>query len=1028
MKWFVRILLSLVLIVIIAISVVLGFIVTPEMLTPKVVSIAQQYIKSDLSVKSVDITLLSRFPNITLKIDSLQITQLKDSIGDLVIADRCRISVDPFALLNQKVVVNHLSLEGAKIYMYVDEQVSPIQHFDLGDSTEVKPQTDSLTMAEKMKDYTFELKRFEIDSTQIIIDDRLKQFYTRVDNFNVDMALKFSSSKSELDVDLDVGNLLVWRKGEVLVKKTSLAVKSDVDYDRDSLMLTFNKALMKVNGIGLKADGTLQADTVNNCLLVDVNTSLRTPSLSEFLALATDAIIDDKEKITTSGKVSLDTKITGKYSDSQMPNLDMKLKVEDGTAKYDSRKVSLEQVDCDADLFINLNRPSRSYANIRRFHVNTSGIVDLTLSGKVLDLIENPSLDVNINSDIDFDRFLEIFPLKNGVAFSGKSKSDLQAQFTVQDIQNSDYAKLYLDGESQFSDVNISIDGKEFSGDSTSTGYFFLEAKTGKLLFGDKVRTDNDSRTLLANIDLEGVGMKDKDGNYIMVKNMQLSAGANFDKTTSKMNGVGIRTLAQNTNMGVDSLFDSNLEFSDVMLTISPKNEERNTKIVAKVSSQTIEATEFDNNSDMSLSSVDMELDLLKNDAKDWSMTGFVSFSDLNLYTDLFPLKLGILETRVSVANNRVTLDNAQLTVGESQIVATGYIENVIRRLFLEQKVRVAGELSVRSPLLNITEIIEATNKSVMMTELAADELASDSTLLGDSTQILASTAADTVSQILLVPRGVSFVFDLNVDKVAFEESTINNVVGRATIGRDGLNLSDFSMTAIGATAKGNMMYSNIGRDSARLSLYMNLTDVDINRIGELAPSLDAMMPMLKSFEGIVDFDLKAKTNLFGDSQIDVNTLRSAMSFKGKNLVLMDSETFDSVSKVLMFKNKDENLIDSLGVYAVVDKAQVDVLPFEVSIDRYKAVVGGSQIVDYETFDVDYEYNISILKSPLPFKAGVDLKGNLKDFEYDVTKAKLKNTDFDEQRKIYEDFRDAIILDVSDTQERPRRSEDNVQN
>lgn len=79
-----------------------------------------------------------------------------------------------------------------------------------------------------------------------------------------------------------------------------------------------------------------------------------------------------------------------------------------------------------------------------------------------------------------------------------------------------------------------------------------------------------------------------------------------------------------------------------------------------------------------------------------------------------------------------------------------------------------------------------------------------------------------------------------------------------------------------------------------------------------------------------------------------------------------------------------------------------------MSIDRYQAIIGGSQVIDPDSFDVNYEYNVSIIKSPLPFKAGVDINGDLYDFSFKITTAKLKKTDFDEQRAIYESYRDSI--------------------
>ena len=89
------------------------------------------------------------------------------------------------------------------------------------------------------------------------------------------------------------------------------------------------------------------------------------------------------------------------------------------------------------------------------------------------------------------------------------------------------------------------------------------------------------------------------------------------------------------------------------------------------------------------------------------------------------------------------------------------------------------------------------------------------------------------------------------------------------------------------------------------------------------------------------------------------------MHIKGDSLVLMDGETFAEISKTLMFKNKKRNVFDSISVNLTVQDGNVTVYPFLLQIDRYKAAVGGTQ-----GLDMNFNYHISVLKSPLPFKAG----------------------------------------------------------
>ena len=143
---------------------------------------------------------------------------------------------------------------------------------------------------------------------------------------------------------------------------------------------------------------------------------------------------------------------------------------------------------------------------------------------------------------------------------------------------------------------------------------------------------------------------------------------------------------------------------------------------------------------------------------------------------------------------------------------------------------------------------------------------------------------------------------------------------------------------------------------------------------------------MIRSFKGQVNFDAAAEARLDSNMNIKIPSLRAAVRIDGDSLVLMDGETFSEISKMLRFKNKKRNVFDSISVNVTVKDGNVTVYPFVVQIDRYKAAVGGTQ-----GLDMNFNYHISILKSPLPFKMGVTITGNLDKMKFKLGKAKYKD-------------------------------------
>lgn len=94
-------------------------------------------------------------------------------------------------------------------------------------------------------------------------------------------------------------------------------------------------------------------------------------------------------------------------------------------------------------------------------------------------------------------------------------------------------------------------------------------------------------------------------------------------------------------------------------------------------------------------------------------------------------------------------------------------------------------------------------------------------------------------------------------------------------------------------------------------------------------------------FKGWVMFDVVVDVCLDLVMNICIFILCLVIYIKGDSLVLMDGEIFVEILKMLMFKNKKENVFDSIFVNVMVYDGNVIVYFFLVEIDCYKVVVGG---------------------------------------------------------------------------------------
>ena len=91
----------------------------------------------------------------------------------------------------------------------------------------------------------------------------------------------------------------------------------------------------------------------------------------------------------------------------------------------------------------------------------------------------------------------------------------------------------------------------------------------------------------------------------------------------------------------------------------------------------------------------------------------------------------------------------------------------------------------------------------------------------------------------------------------------------------------------------------------------------------------------------------------------------------------MDTETFGEIARTLRFSRRAENRVDSLSAEFTIFREEIDIYPFLIVMDRYKAVVAGRH-----NLDMSFDYHISLVESPLPIRLGIDIGGTMDQMRY----------------------------------------------
>lgn len=394
----------------------------------------------------------------------------------------------------------------------------------------------------------------------------------------------------------------------------------------------------------------------------------------------------------------------------------------------------------------------------------------------------------------------------------------------------------------------------------------------------------------------------------------------------------------------------------------------------------------------LNLAKADVELDAVrsKRNAKIWHPAGTIDFTGLRAYTPYFPVRIKMPGTRMRFNMNDVELDSAVVRLGRSDLKLTGSITNMARSFF-RKDTTLQGQLIVTSDFIDCNQLMRAME---MGTSYRAKVEAGYRDTIGGNGEIDDMEALPVVSDsislagnnsLFVVPPGIDFTFQTDIRKVMFGQLEMDSIHGEVVMRNQCIELSDLELRSSAANMSTSAVYKAIDTLKAYTGFALQMHDIRIDSLVHLMPALDTLFPMLRSFAGTVDFHIAADAWLDSSMMIDLPTLRAAAYLDGRDLVLMDGETFAEISKMLMFKNKKRNLIDSISVDLAIKDGTIEIFPFLVEIDRYKAAIGGQHNID-----MTFKYHISILKSPLPFRAGVDISGFLEKMKFRITKASTK--------------------------------------
>lgn len=370
---------------------------------------------------------------------------------------------------------------------------------------------------------------------------------------------------------------------------------------------------------------------------------------------------------------------------------------------------------------------------------------------------------------------------------------------------------------------------------------------------------------------------------------------------------------------------------------------------------------------------------------KDWDINGNLDIGGGRVMMPKFPLKTQVSAIKGSFDNDTLDLKNITINAGESDLSARAHLTGLRRALIGRGKSKLKLKADVSSNFLEVNELMRAyaystTYEPPQKLADASDEAVQEAV---ESAELPDSTGG----KLIVIPSNLDVDFTLEASGIKYDSLLISWAAADIAMRDRTLQVTN----AIAASNMGDLyfegFYATRNKKDISAGFDLNLVNITAEKVITLFPAVDTLMPMLTSFDGDLDCELAATTQIDTNMNLVIPSVDGILKISGNDLNLKDSKDFTKIAKLLMFRDKKKAHIDNMSVTGMMRDNRIDIFPFVLDVDRYRVAASGVQLVN-EWLD----YHISVIKSPLLIKFGLNAWG--KDFDhikYGLSKARYLN-------------------------------------
>ncbi|MDR2026819.1 MAG: AsmA-like C-terminal region-containing protein [Prevotellaceae bacterium] len=302
------------------------------------------------------------------------------------------------------------------------------------------------------------------------------------------------------------------------------------------------------------------------------------------------------------------------------------------------------------------------------------------------------------------------------------------------------------------------------------------------------------------------------------------------------------------------------------------------------------------------------------------NLNGNLSLQKFTAVTEDIPMPVDIAKADLEFTPKYVNLTQLDAKIGESDIKASGRLENFLNYTMKNEALK--GNLQLTSSYLNCNQIMSATEDTV-------------------------SSTSDTNStlSVIVLPSNVDFSINVSIGKILYDNLTLTNAKGTVAIKDHTLYINNLSSDFAGGQIQLAGKYLAENTSSALANLDMKLRDIHVKDLAGSFSMFGKVLPLLSELDGKVSFDFNFSDKFDQNLSPVLLALNAVGSIKADSLKLLNQDILNKVTALTGLKETSNMLKKVDATFSVTD-GKIGIHPFPVTVGGTNMMIGGDYGLD----------------------------------------------------------------------------------